>query len=104
MIVAEATYNTAVATPVVWTTASTYPTLPFPAGTAYYIRLDEGNAFAMRPRPQTVEIAHGGGFAVGVYRASDKIECRGNLRCKLTMALAPFLLSWASTRVDAGQL
>src|ERR1700751_1661300 len=95
LIVQESTYLTPVATPVVWTT-----TLPYNTATACYIRLDEGNAFAMRPRPQEVEIPYGGGLAIGAYRVADKLECRGNLRCKLTAGIAPFLLGWASTRVD----
>lgn len=98
MIVQESAYKTPLTAPVVWTTASAYKT-----ATAYYIRLDEGNAFTMRPRPQTVEIPYGGGLAIGAYRASDKMECRGNLRCKLTTQLAPFLLGWATTRVDTAQ-
>jgi hypothetical protein len=107
MIVQENTYNAPPATaPVLWTTASPYDTYAVgttPASTGYYIRLDEGNAFTMRARPQEVEIAYGGGLAIGAYRASDKTELRGNLRCKLTTALAPFLLSWAATRIDTTQ-
>lgn len=98
LVVQESAYLTPVATPVVWTTASAPGT-----ATAYYIRLDEGNAFAMRPRPQTVEIPYGGGLAIGAYRVADKMECKGNLRCKLTTALAPFLFGWAATRVDAAR-
>jgi hypothetical protein len=98
MLVHESAYTVPVASPLVWTTATAFNT-----ASAYYIRLDEGNAFAMRPRPQEVEIPYGGGLAIGAYRAADKIECRGNLRCKLTAGIAPFLLGWASTRVDAAQ-
>jgi len=97
MITQESSYLTPVAGPVVWTTAA-------PTGVnAYYIRLDEGNAFAMRARPQEVEVPYGGGLAIGAYRVSDKIECRGNLRLKLTAGIAPFILGWASTRVDAAR-
>ena len=96
-IVHESSYGVPVATPTVWTT-----TTPYNTATAYYIRLDEGNAFAMRARPQEVEIPYGGGLAIGAYRASDKIECRGNLRMKLTTGIAPFLFGWATTRVDSG--
>jgi len=98
LIVQESAYGIPVTTPVVWTT-----TTPYNTATAFYIRLDEGNAFAMRARPQEVEVPYGGGLAIGAYRVTDKIECRGNLRCKLTAGLAPFILSWASARVNTGQ-
>jgi hypothetical protein len=98
LICQESAYKVPVATPVVWTTGTAYNT-----ATAYYIRLDEGNAFGMRARPQEVEVPYGGGLAIGAYRVSDKIECRGNLQCKLTAGIAPFLLGWATTRVDAAR-
>jgi hypothetical protein len=106
LVVQENAYNLPPATaPVIWTTASPYD--PYGTGTrsstGYFIRLDEGNAFTMRARPQTVEIPYGGGLAIGAYRVSDKTELRGNLRCKLTTNLAPFLMSWATTRIDATQ-
>src|SRR5215469_4392292 len=93
MIVQESAYKAPVASPVVWTNN---PLTPYNTATAFYIRLDEGNAFAMRPRPQEVQVPYGGGLAIGAYRVSDKIECRGNLRCKFTAAMAPFILNWAS--------
>jgi hypothetical protein len=98
MLVQESAFKTPVASPVVWTTALTYDT-----ETAAYLRLDEGNAFTMRPKPQMVEVPYGGGFAVGAYRVADKLEVKGNLRVKLTAGLAPFLLRWASQRINAGQ-
>ena len=96
MIVEESSYMTPAATPVVWTT-----TTPYNTANGFYVRLDEGNAFGMRARPQEVEIPYGGGLAIGAYRATDKIECRGNLRLKLTAGIAPFVLNWASTRTTA---
>lgn len=98
MIVQESAYKTPIGSPTVWTTALTYNT-----ETAAYIRLDEGNAFTMRPRPQMVTIPYGGGVAIDAFRVSDKIECKGNLRCKLYAGLAPFLINWASERINSGQ-
>lgn len=98
MVVQESSYLNPVTTPVVWTTASAMGT-----ATAYYIRLDEGNAFSMRARPVEVEVPYGGGLAIGAYRVADKMECKGNLRCKLTAGLAPFILNWATQRVDSAQ-
>ncbi len=100
MIVEESAFMTPVATPVVWTTGSTYG---LANASAYYIRLDGGNAFAMRPRPQgSVTVPYGGGFDVPAYTVSDKQECRGQLTCKLSVSQAPFLLSWLGTRITAG--
>lgn len=98
MLVQESAYKTPVASPVVWTTALTYNT-----ETAAYLRLDEGNAFTMRPRPVMVNVPYGGGVAVDAFRVSDKLACTGNLRVKLYAGLAPFLLNWASARINTGQ-
>lgn len=99
MIVEESSYGTPVATPTVWTTATTYG---LANAEAYYIRLDEGNAFTMRGRPVEVTVPYGGGVAIPAYRVSDKIECKGKLKVKLSVSQAPFLLSWAGVQVNSG--
>jgi hypothetical protein len=104
-IVSEANYGVQAIPTSPWVagpgpSATPYQIPPFGANTTFYVRLDEGNAFSMRPRPQTVEVPYGGGLAIGAYRVSDKTELRGNLRMKLTTHIAPFVLAWASTRVD----
>jgi hypothetical protein len=100
MIVEESAYKTPVATPTMWTTATSYG-LANAAG--YYVRLDGGNAFTMRPRPVQVEVPYGGGLAIGAFRVSDKAECKGTLSVKLCVGQAPFLLSWAGQRINSGQ-
>jgi hypothetical protein len=100
MIVEESAYMTPVTTPVVWDTGTTYG---LANASAYYIRLDGGNAFAMRSRPMgAVTVPYGGGFDVPAYTVADKQECRGQLTCKLSVSQAPFLLSWLGTRVSGG--
>jgi hypothetical protein len=100
MIVEESAFKTPVGVPTVWTTGTTYG---LANATAYYVRLDGGNGFTMRPRPMQVEIPYGGGLAIGAYRVSDKLECKGNLTLKLCVGQAPFFLSWAGLRINAGQ-
>ena len=100
MIVEESAYMTPVATPVVWTTSTTYG---LANAAAYYIRLDGGNAFAMRSRPSgAVTVPYGGGFDVPAYTVADKQELKGQLTCKLSVSQAPFLLSWAGVRIAGG--
>jgi hypothetical protein len=48
MIVEESAFKVPVTTPTVWNTSTTYG---LANAQAYYIRLDGGNAFTMRPRP-----------------------------------------------------
>jgi hypothetical protein len=100
MIVKESAYLTPKATPVTWNTSSTYG---LANADAYYIRLDGGNQFSMRPRPTgIVNVPYGGGSDIPAYMVSDKIECKGQLTCKLSVAQAPFLLSWLCQRVVGG--
>ena len=99
MVVEESSYGTPVATPVVWNSSTVYG---LANATAYYVRLDGGNAFTMRPRPVQVEVPYGGGFAIGAYRVSDKQEVKGKLTVKLSVAQAPFFLSWAGVQINAG--
>jgi hypothetical protein len=100
MIVEESAFKTPVVTPTTWNTATSYG---LANAAAYYIRLDGGNAFTMRPRPVQVEVPYGGGLAIGAYRVSDKAEVKGQLNVKLCVGQAPFLLSWAGQRINAGQ-
>ncbi len=70
----------------------------------FYIRLDGGNAFSMRPTPVMVSVPYGGGYAVDAFRVSDKTELKGRLTTKLyTGAFSSFLLSWAGQRINTGQ-
>jgi hypothetical protein len=101
MIVEESAFKTPVTTPTVWNTSTTYG---LSNAEAYYIRLDGGNAFTMRPRPTgTVTVPYGGGFDVPAYMTSDKLECKGQLTLKLCVSQAPFILSWALQRIGTGQ-
>lgn len=100
MLVKESAYLTPKATPVTWTTAVSYG---IANADAYYIRLDGGNSFSMRPRPTgIVNVPYGGGFDVPAYMVSDKQECKGQLTTKLCVGQAPFLLSWLCSRVVGG--
>lgn len=100
MVVQESGFRTPVATPVVWTTATSYG---LANAQAYYCRLDGGNAFTMRPRPVEVTVPYGGGVAIAASRVGDKLECKGKLKMKLSVSQAPFWLSWAGVRIPAGQ-
>ena len=100
MLVQESSFKTPVSTPTIWTTATTYGLTNYQG---CYIRLDGSNAFTMRPRPAgTVTVMQGGGSATPAYMVSDKQECVGTLTCKLTVGLAPMLLSWAGVRINGG--
>jgi hypothetical protein len=99
-IVEETAYGTANASPTIWTTATTYG---LANAQQYYMRLDTGNAFTMRSVPTTVEVPFGGGFRVGAYATSDKQIVSGQLSVILSVSHAPFLLSWALQRINAGQ-
>lgn len=100
MAVEESAFKTPVASPVVWNTSTLYG---LGNASAYYVRLDQGNAFTMRPRPVQVPIPYGGGVAIGASRVSDKIECKGRLRLLVTAATIPFWLSWAGVRIGSAQ-
>ena len=101
MIVEESAYKTPVGSPTVWTTSSTYG---LTNASAYYVRLDEGNAYTMYSRPTgKVVVPYGGGFAVDAYAVSDKQEVKGQLKLKLCVSQAPFFLSWALQRINSGQ-
>jgi hypothetical protein len=99
MIVEESAYKTPVASPVVWSQSTTYG---LANAQAYYLRLDGGNAFTMRPRPVQVSVPYGGGVAIEAFRVSDKAELKGQLNVKLCVGQAPFLLSWAGQRITGG--
>ncbi len=100
MIQEESAFKTPAAQ-TIWTTATSYG---LANASAYYIRLDGGNAFTMRPRPAgTVTVPYGGGFDVPAYMVSDKQECKGNLTLKLCVGQAPFLLNWAFARINGAQ-
>jgi hypothetical protein len=99
MIVKESAYKTPMSSPVVWTTATSYG---IANADAYYIRLPGDNQFTVRPRPVIVTTPYGGGVAVDAYRVSDKQECKGQLTTQLSIAQAPFLLSWAGVKMSGG--
>lgn len=67
------------------------------------IRLDQANAFGMRPKPLSTTIPHGGGRPVRAQTVSDQIEVRGGLNTVLTYSQAGFLLGWLATPINAGQ-
>ena len=100
MVVEESAYKTPVASPVVWTTSSTYG---LSNASAYYTRLDGDNSFDVRPVPAgTVTVMYGGGKATPAYMISDKQELKGKLVLKLTVGQAPFWLSWAGVFMSGG--
>lgn len=100
-IVEESAYKTPVATPVVWTTATTFG---LANATGYCMRLDADNSFDMRPVPAgTVTVMYGGGKATPAYMVSDKQELKGKLSVKLCVGQSPFLLSWAAQFINSGQ-
>lgn len=99
MVVKESAWETPKATPTAWTTATTYGLANFDLA---YVRLADGNAFAMRPRPVIVETPYGGGMAIPAYAVSDKQEVKGKLRIKLCIGQAPLFLSWAGVLVSGG--
>ena len=87
----ESAYNTPTASPTVGTNA-------------FYVRLDGGNAFTMRPRPVMVAVPYGGGLAIDAFRVSDKTECKGKLTTKVYAgAYSQFLVQWAAQLINAGQ-
>ena len=101
MVVQESAFKVPVTTPTVWTTSTTYG---LANAQAYYVRLDGGNAFTMRPRPtRTVTVPYGGGFDVPAYMTADKQECKGQLTLILTVGQAPMWLSWAFQRINTAQ-
>jgi hypothetical protein len=88
-IVQEASYMVPVTTPVVGTSA-------------FYLRLDGGNAFTMRPKPLTVKVPRGGGQSTQAYTVSGKTEVKGTLKTIFYASQASFLLGWASTPLNVG--
>ncbi len=109
-IVQESAYTTPVHTPSAGTpyTYNANATTP----NVFYVRLDGGNAFSMRPRPVMVAVPYGGGVAIDAFRVSDKTECKGKLTVKLysgtaiasgTPGLGGFLLEWAAQQINAAQ-
>jgi len=90
-----------------WQTESAFntPTGSPTVGTnAFYVRLDGGNAFTMRPRPVMVSVPYGGGLAIDAFRVSDKTELKGRLTTKLYAGpYSAMLLGWCGTRINAGQ-
>ncbi len=95
LLVQESAYKTAVSSPTVWTTSTTYGLANYGAT---YIRLDGGNSFTARARPTIVTTPVGGGLAIDAYAVSDKIPITGTLTTKLCVGQAPMLLSWAGVR------
>ena len=90
-LVQESAYKTPLASPVVGTSS-------------FYIRLDGGNAFTMRPRPIMVAVPYGGGLAINRFRVSDKLECKGRLQTKLYAgAPSKFLLQWGAQQINVAQ-
>lgn len=73
-------------------------------GTDYLvIRLDEGNAFTMRPKPKQVVVNYGGGFATGAIMVAAETEVKGSLKTKMCYSQASLLMGWMAARINAGQ-
>lgn len=98
-VVEESAYKTPAVTPTTWTTGTSFG---LANAQGYYCRLDQGNAFTVRPRPVQVSIPYGGGFATEAVRVSDKQEVKGKLSLILTVGQMPFWLSWAGVNISGG--
>lgn len=68
------------------------------------IRLDDGNAFNMRPKPKMWELQWGGGVAIAGNTGSETTELAGQLKTKLYPVQALFLLNMALTRITSASL
>jgi len=70
---------------------------------AFYARLDQGDSFTMRARPQMITVPYGGGFNIPAFTVSDKFVCKGRYVTKLYAGpFTQFLFQWASQVVNAG--
>lgn len=92
MFVQEGSYGT----PMLTTGAPT-------AGAFGYIRLDQGNAFTLRPVPTRQTIPFGGGFNMPALRVGVGATLTGNLRTLLYRSQAAKLMGWALTRIPTGR-
>ncbi len=81
---------------------NTAKTSPSGAGEIIYVRLSDG-FFTMVVEPVFEEIMYGGGLAIPAEEISDHYICKGTLKTKLYPAQAPFLLKWATSRINTGQ-
>ena len=90
----------------IWTTAATTGVPSTASGanaySAFYVRLDGGDAFTVRPRPVTVSVPYGGGLAIDAFTVSDKQEVVGSYKTKLYAgAFGQFLFQWAMQQVNS---
>lgn len=68
----------------------------------FYGRLDDGNAFTMRPRPVMVEVPYGGGLAIPAFTVADKYVIEGSYKTKLYAGpFSQFLLQWAAQQINS---
>ena len=86
----ESAYKTPVTTPVLNTNA-------------IFVRLDQGNAFTMRPKTQRVAIPFGGGRANTGLTASGTTELVGTLKLILCYSQAGFILPAISLPINNAQ-
>lgn len=68
-----------------------------------YLRLDQGNAFTVRPNVATIDVPYGGGVPIPAIRIPGAIAMRGKLTTLLSYAQAATLLPWAITNVNVGR-
>lgn len=68
-----------------------------------YIRLDESNAFSMRPSPQFFRIMHGGGVNIAALTGFGSLAVTGQLRLKLCYSQFSRLMKWGVTRINSGR-
>jgi Phage tail tube protein len=100
MAVEESSYGTAVSSPIVWTTSTTYG---LANAQAYYARLPGDDQFTMRMEPTgQVYVPYGGGVATDAFVACDKQVCQGQLTIHLSIAQAPFWLSLCGIKQTSG--
>jgi hypothetical protein len=83
---------------------TTFATTPVLNTDYTVIRLDDGNAFAMRAKPKLWEIPFGGGVAIPAVTGSEQMEVGGALKTKFYVEQALFLLNLAITRITSGSL
>jgi Phage tail tube protein len=99
MAVEESSYGTAVASPTIWTTSTTYG---LANAQAYYARLPGDDQFTMRMEPTgQVYVPYGGGVATDAFVACDKQVCQGQLTIHLSIGQAPFWLSLCGVKLTS---
>ena len=73
------------------------------AGEACYPRLSSSGAFGPMEKPDFWTVMDGSGLGVQALSGTQTMGVSGQLVTELGPTLAPFLMPWACTRINAGQ-